>query len=1255
MTTRRLPRRPPAAITFPDELPISSHRNEIVAALRDHQVIVVCGATGSGKTTQLPKMCLAAGRGRSGLIGHTQPRRIAARSVAIRIAQELHSKLGEHVGYKMRFADTTSPSTSIKIMTDGILLAEIQADRRLRRYDTLILDEAHERSLNVDFLLGYLKRLLPERPDLRLIITSATIHPQQFAAHFGDAPIIEVSGRGYPVEIRYQPLAAEDAGDRDLQRGILEATETLWRHGPGDILVFLSGEREIRETATFLRRQLRRDCEVLPLFARLSSADQLKIFEKHRRPRLILATNIAETSLTVPGIRYVIDSGLARLSRYNARTKVQRLPVEKISQASAEQRSGRCGRLSPGICIRLFEEEDFLERDEFTTPEILRTNLASVILQMKVMGLGNVQDFPFMDPPDSRAVNEGLGLLRELGAIDDRQAPTRTGRLLSRLPVDPRIGRILLAARDEGCLEQGLVLAAGLSIQDPRERPADKATAADESHENFVDPQSDFFTLLRLWNHFEDRRRELSRRALRDECARSFLHFARMWEWRDVHRQLRNLCREMRGFDPPKGPAGAVAVDRKLYEPVHRALLTGLLSHVAELDGRGPQYRGTQGKTLFLFPGSSLFRKHPRWIVASTLVETTRLYARVCARVEPAWIEAVAEHLVERTHSDPVWHESRGQVMALERVSLGSLVLSADRRAPYDTVDPQRCREIFLADALVPGRLKTRGGFLRANQDLLAALETLEEKSRRRDIVVGENTLLRFYDDRVPAEVVDQKSFERWRSRAERRDPGILRMTRDELLRRAVEDVSAERFPDQWTVGEQPLDLHYRFEPGHPEDGISIRAPLAALSNLEPASFEWLVPGRLADKVMALLRLLPKALRKKLLPLADTRDAFLDHRGARRLSLHASLAEFVERRAGVRLPSEVWTDDRLADDLRMNFQAIDEAGELLDQDRDLDALRRRLGDQTRRQLRELPVPTELDRRDIRAWDFGELPETVESSVQGMRVERFPSLLDRGDGVDLKLIDSADLAAVATRRGVARLLLLALPEQAKLAGRAADKSALSLRWSELPESPWAAIEGCPEPRNGQQEILVATALRLVGNGAVRSAESFYERIDNSRGQFVEQGEELAERLTGLLEKRANLRRALGDSADRAMTDDIETQLNHLLFRGFLAGTPAAWIAHLPRYLQAIEVRLTKARENPEREKRRHAEYAPHWNRLLEQASSAHLVELISEPWIKLRFAHEELRVSIFAQELRTSMPISAKRIEKLWQKLKADSG
>ncbi|MEE2775946.1 MAG: ATP-dependent RNA helicase HrpA [Acidobacteriota bacterium] len=1219
-----------------ENLPIHAKREEIEDAIRSHRVVVVCGETGSGKTTQLPKICLAAGRGQRARIGHTQPRRIAARSVAERIAEEIGTPLGQDVGYKVRFDDRTRRSAAIKLMTDGILLAETQGDPLLREYDTLILDEAHERSLNIDFLLGYLHRLLERRDDLHLVITSATIDPDAFSRHFGDAPIVEVSGRTFPVEVRYRPLA-QDAGDEDQERGIVAALEEVFATGPGDALVFLSGEREIRDTADVVSGHFGERLEVLPLFGRLAASDQHRIFRTGGRRRVILATNIAETSLTVPGIRFVVDAGRARISRFHPRTKVQRLPVEPISQASAAQRAGRCGRVADGICIRLYSEEDHDQREEFTPPEILRTNLAAVILQMKVMKLGDILEFPFVEPPETRAAREGVRLLRELLALDADEAPTPLGRRIARFPVDPRIAAILLAGHEEGCLEETLVVAAALSIPDPRVRPADKPDLADEAHQPWSDERSDFLGFLRLWNEIENQRRERTRNQFGRWCRKHYLSYPRIREWSELHRQLRRICARTRGIEVAKASSPVSDLDASQYAALHRALLTGLVANVAARAESGRGLDGTSGKKVFVFPGSGLFAKPPKWIVSAELVETSRLFARTCGRVEPAWIEKVGAHLVKRALSEPYWSAKAGRVEARERVTLGGLVLEPGRRIDYGQRQPERARSVFLDEALVGERLDSSAAFVSHNRSVLDEVERLEDRARRRGIYAGDGALRRFYDERLPEDVRDRRGLEKWLRNVKAES---LHMSLEDITRTGHDALAAYDFPEVWPDGEHELELVYRFEPGHPNDGVTVRIPIPVLPALRSEPFEWIVPGYLPEKVEALLRTLPKSQRRRMLPLAEAVAAFLDQRQPEP-SLHTSLRRFAQHRAGTELGADPFEPTRIPEHLLMRFEIVGTDGEVAGVGRDLGALRAELVDAAKAGLEEVAAPSGFGRKGLVAWNFGDLTQQLSVTSGGLDLPAYPALTAAAESVDLVLLSQADDAQRRTRLGVARLVLLALPEQTEVARRATSDE-LTLRYATLPAPP-LAISAAGACATVADEIALAATMGLIDEPP-RDAETFSELTAALRGRVWQEAARLAEEIGALLAKLAELRPGVAELHPRSR-GDIDEQLLHLFFRGFVLSTPAPWRARLPHYLRGIELRIAKARDDRDRDLRRLDELEPTWRDFVEAARGRGQPDIEAAPWTDYRFRLEELRLSLFSQEVRTRGPVSLKRLEK----------
>ena len=1233
---------------FPEGLPVSARREELAAAIAAHQVVIVCGETGSGKTTQLPKICLSLGRGVTGMIGHTQPRRIAARSVAARIAAELATPLGETVGYKIRFSDHTSPDAYIKVMTDGILLAETQGDRYLDGYDTLIIDEAHERSLNIDFLLGYLKQLLPKRPDLKLIITSATIDPQRFARHFDDAPVIEVSGRMYPVEMRYRPLAGEDedSRDRDMRQAILDAADELGRLERGDILIFLSGEREIRDTAEALRKHHPPHTEILPLYSRLSAAEQNRVFQPHGGRRIVLATNVAETSLTVPGIRYVIDTGLARISRYSHRAKVQRLPIEPISQASANQRAGRCGRVSAGVCIRIYSEEDYANRPAFTLPEIQRSNLAAVILQMEVLGLGDVEQFPFIDPPDARLIRDSYQTLLELGAVDESRKLLPLGRELARLPLDPRIARMILAARHEQCLTEVLVIAAALAVQDPRERPLEAQQAADQKHARFHDPRSDFLAYLKLWDHYHEQARHLSHNKLRKYCRDNFLSYLRMRDWRDVHGQLLSLVKQM-GLRLNQQAAD--------YESIHRALLAGLLGNIG-FKGEEREYLGARGAKFHIFPGSALFKKPPKWLMAAEVVETARLYARIAAGIEPEWVEGIASHLVKRHYFDPHWEKGRNAVMGYERVSLYGLPLIPRRKIQYGRIDPKLAREIFIRSALVAGEYDSRAPFFSHNRALIHEVEELEHKARRRDILVDEQTLYEFYDECLPAEVCDGRGFERWRKDVERDDPQRLFLTREYLMRRRPGEVTAEQFPDHLNVSGMQLPLSYHFEPGHPLDGVTVTVPLAMLNQLMPQQLDWLVPGLLREKIIALLKSLPKALRRNFVPAPNFADACLQamlsksshqlplsprERARGEGSLIQALTYQLRRMTGVTVPSEAWQSDTLPAHLRMNVRVVDVQGGEVVMGRDLQDLQREQGEQAAETFAKLPGG-DFERDRVTDWDFGILPPQVEFQRHGMRLVGYPALVDEGDHVALRLLDSPAKARTAMRTGLRRLFMLQSRERIKYV----EKNLPGIQTLCLH---YVTVGDCAGLKT---DLITAIADHaFLGDLSLPcSAEEFRRAKETGAAQLQGVANEICGWAGEALARYHGLAKRLKGAVRPSWLKsqgDIQEQLRHLIYPGFVTATPFAQLRHLGRYLKAVELRLAKLEQHPGRDGPLLAQIAPLWQACLERAEKQRRLG-VSDPALEaFRWSLEELRVSLFAQELKTAQPVSVKRLQQQW--------
>jgi ATP-dependent helicase HrpA len=1229
------------AVSYPEQLPISQKRDEVRAAIRDHQVVIVAGETGSGKTTQLPKICLELGRGVRGAIGHTQPRRLAARTVAERIAEELNTPLGSAVGYKVRFTDRSGDQTNIKLMTDGILLAELQRDRDLLQYDTLIIDEAHERSLNIDFILGYLRRLLPRRPDLKVVITSATIDPERFSAHFGGAPIIEVSGRTYPVEVRYRPITDPDDPDADADRdqiqAICDAVEELGREAVGDVLVFLSGEREIRDTADALNRMSLWNTEILPLYARLSTAEQYRVFQTHTTRRIVLATNVAETSLTVPGIKYVIDPGTARISRYSHRLKVQRLPIEAISQASANQRAGRCGRTSDGICIRLFSEADFAGRAQFTDPEILRTNLASVILQMTSIGLGDVAAFPFVDPPDRRNVRDGIDLLHELGAIGAVEAGglpelTTVGRQLAKLPVDPRLARMVVEASRTGCVSEITVIAAALSIQDPRERPADKQAQSAQAHARFVDKeqQSDFLTYLRLWEYLQEKQRELSSNQFRRLCKNEFLHYLRVREWQDLHGQLQRVCQDL-GTTVNTAPANPVLV--------HQAVLSGLLSHIGNYEPEKREYVGARNARFAVFPGSSLFKKSPRWVMAAELVETSRLWGRVAARIEPEWAESLAAHLVKRSYSEPHWSQEQGAVTAYEKVTLYGLPIVAQRRVNYGRIDPDLSRELFIRHALVQGEWRTRHEFYHRNRRLLAQIEELENRARRRDIAVHDDDLFAFYEQRVGKEVVSAAHFDRWWKQTRQERPDLLDFDREMLVNRSAGPVLEQDYPDLWRQGRLRFKLTYQFEPGADADGVTVHIPLAVLNQVESTGFDWQIPGLRQELVTELIRSLPKAIRRSFVPAPNYAKALLELLPPREGPLLDGLERELRRMGAAGLDREDWDLHRVPGHLKMTFRVVDEHGRKAAEDKDLEALKLQLKTRVRESISA--AADDVERTGLTSWEFGALSRTFEQHRLGVAVKAYPALVDEGASVGVRLLDTEPEQEESMRLGTRRLLMLttASPTRSMLAvldNR--EKLALGT-------NPYG-----PVPKLFEDCVACAVDHLIDRHGGPAwDADGFARLRDSVRGDLGETAEAAVKLAATILAAAHELDRRLRGSASLSLLsslNDARAQLARLVQPGFISETGLEQLAQLPRYLRALAYRLDKMADDPYHDQSglariQHAE--------AEYEAALARVPKGRRPGADLQRARwmlEELRVSLFAQQLGTAFPVSEKRVLKV---------
>ncbi|WP_122455558.1 ATP-dependent RNA helicase HrpA [Pseudomonas viridiflava] len=1233
-------------VRYDDNLPIAAKRDEIKDALLKHQVLIIAGETGSGKTTQLPKICLEIGRGQHGLIGHTQPRRIAARSVASRVADELATPLGALVGYQVRFEDQSDSNTLIKLMTDGILLAETQHDRFLERYDTIIVDEAHERSLNIDFLLGYLKTLLPRRPDLKVIITSATIDLQRFSEHFNDAPIIEVSGRTFPVDTWYRPLTSEQdeegnsvEDDLTVDQAILATLEELAdferseRKSPGDVLVFLPGEREIRDAAEMLRKAQLRHTEILPLYARLSPAEQQRIFQSHSGRRVVLATNVAETSLTVPGIRYVIDTGTARISRYSYRAKVQRLPIEAVSQASANQRKGRCGRVEPGLCVRLYSEEDFNARPEFTDPEILRTNLAAVILQMLHLRLGEITDFPFIEPPDGKAISDGFNLLQELSAVNRENQLTPLGRQLARLPVDPRMGRMLLEAAKQGSLQEVLIVASAMSVQDVRERPPERQQAADQAHAQWKDADSDFAGLVNLWRGFEEQRQALTASPLRNWCRRNFLNYLRLREWRDSHRQLSLICRDLQ-LTVNKEPAD--------YPKFHKAILSGLLSQIGQKADEG-DYLGARQRRFWIHPSSGLGKKRPQWLMTAELVETTKLYARMVAKIDADWIEPLAGHLIKKNHFEPHWEKKRGQVVAFEQITLFGLIVVGRRPVHFGPVDPVVSRELFIREGLVRGDIQSRAKCLSANTRLLEQLDELEAKARRRDILADEDTLYAFYEARIPADIHQTATFDSWYKTESQKNPQLLIMREEDVLAREASEVTAAQYPDTLRLGELSLSLTYHFEPNHPRDGVTLRVPAPLLLSLPAGRLEWLVPGLLETKCIALVRSLPKAVRKNFVPVPDFIKAALQRITFGEGSLTEALGRELLRMTGARVTDEAWAEatQQLESHLKMNLEIVDGDGKFLGEGRDLDALTARFAEASQAAL---AVPqTAKSQQPVEAKVFAPVAQKTQQNIAGLSMTVYPALVEEGGTVKEGRFSTQAEAEYQHRRALQRLLLQQLAEPAKfLRSKLPGQTELALLYREL-----GRIDALIE------DILLASLDSCVLDGEAelpRDGAGLLSLAERKRADWTEHAERLAKLTLEILKLWHGLQKRFKGKIDLAQAvalNDIKAQLGKLVYPGFVRETPAQWLKEMPRYLKAIEMRLEKLPGQVQKDRVWSVELAGLWAQYQARADK-HRQEGKRDPELAVyRWWMEEYRVSLFAQQLGTKMPVSDKRLSKQW--------
>jgi len=1231
------------AIKYDPLLPIVDRRDEIIAAIKKHQVVVISGETGSGKTTQLPKMCLQAGRGERGLIGCTQPRRIAARAMADRVAEELNTPLGDVVGYQVRFREKLNKNSIIKFMTDGILLAETTHDRNLNAYDTIIIDEAHERSLNIDFLLGYLKQLLKRRPDLRIIITSATIDTEKFASHFNNAPVIEVSGRSYPVSIEYHPLdedeatgqIAEQAKSRDLYAGITKAVHRLSRiDARGDMLVFFSGEREIQEAGEYLKKQNFRHTEILPLYARLPVAEQRRVFHPGTARRIILCTNVAETSLTVPRIRFVIDTGFARISRYSHRSRVQRLPIEAISQASANQRKGRCGRLGPGTCIRLYSEADFDLRPEFTEPEILRTSLASVILRMLTSNLGAVEDFPFLDPPAPRMINDAYHLLFELGAIDAGRQPVPLGRQLARWPLDVRLARMLIEGSKKACLHELIVLAAAQSIQDPRERPLDAIAAADEAHGRFEDDNSDFMAFLQLWQYLKKQRKEKSASQFRKLCKREFLNWTRVNEWFDLNRQFYQQAREEKlSFN--KKPA--------TFEQIHQALLAGLLSHVGHKNPEDNGYMGPRSRTFHIFPGSGLFGRRPQWLMAAEIVETSKTYSRTNAVIKPEWIEAVATHLLKHHYFDPHWSRKQGRVQAWEQVALFGLVIVEKRRVNYSRINPQEARQIFITGALVRGELDTRAGFLQNNQQVREEIEELEHKRRKHDVMADESVLFEFFDARIPEDVCDSISFEKWLKQLGKSGRQQLYIGHDVLMQEQAGDAPGDLYPDSIKIGVQNLPLNYQFKPGDAADGVTLVVPLERLNTLVDGQLQWLVPGLLRDKIIALIKNLPKPQRRALTPVPQFADAALERLGNKSPApLLPALAAALKAMTGIEIEADAFDESLLSDYLRFRVEVIDENQQCIAVGRSLAELQQQFGQQAKHQFMER-LGTEHQRDNETDWVFGDLPGSeLTKDGSGQSTEAWPAVVDQDDAVGLRMFDTAEEAALEHHHGVLRLLALQLGSKLRDLRKHHGLSATALiAWSAA-GSPETLIDG-----------LVVSSLALVaGNrpAGIRDEAAFKALLESVRSELGLVFRKQSGHLDKALKRWSEITNVLDDAYYHHRPDvynDMRTQLDDMLYDGFMHELPPARLEHYPRYLEAMSIRLESVEKDPHRDAVRMKEIGPFWQQYLQLLEDGRDYD---ETVDEYRWLMEEFRVSLFAQQLGTRAKVSVQRLQKAWQKI-----
>jgi len=1247
-------------LTFPD-LPVTGKKDDIAKLIQGNQVVIVCGETGSGKTTQLPKICLSIGRGVAGFIGHTQPRRIAARTVADRIAEELGEPMGKSVGYKIRFNDKTHAESLVKLMTDGILLAESQNDPYLNQYDTIIIDEAHERSLNIDFLIGYMKWLLPKRPDLKLIITSATIDTQRFSTHFNNAPIIEVSGRTYPVEMRYRPIEQREEEDEttdDLQNAILDAVDELYRDLRGDILIFLTGEREIRETADSLKKHHPTQYEILPLYSKLSVSEQERVFKpKGGKLRIVLATNVAETSLTVPGIRCVIDTGHARISRYSHRSKIQRLPIERISQSSANQRAGRCGRVAEGICIRLYSHDDYLARPEFTEPEIMRTNLSAVILQMISLNLGDIEDFPFLEPPEDKMIRDGKTVLHEVNALDKSGKLTEVGKQLAKFPTDPKLARMLIAAAHEHCLTEVAIIVSALSVQDPREKPADKMQQADAKHAAFRHPESDFLTILNIWNTYEEKKKHLSNSKLRKYCTDNFLSYMRMREWFDIHAQIMQVVKgdlkmhpntDDPGYDQSAGSGLArTALEEERagiarYEKIHRALLPGLLSNIG-FRHEQYEYLGARGLKFFIFPGSGLHKLKPKWIMAAEQVETSKVYARNVARIEPEWIEQCAEHLVKHNYYDPHWEKKGARCMVSSRTLLYGLTLQAGRKIPYDHVDPKAAREIFIRSALVDHDYHSNAPFYVANQKLLEEVGMIQHKGRRVDLVEDEQWLYEFYDSKLPPDVVSGVTLDTWRKTAERANPKILFLTKEDLTREQEEDyVNEWDFPDSKKIGNLTIPLQYRFEPGHDEDGVTAIIPVHQLNQVSQTSFDWLVPGLLEEKCIALIKALPKNIRKHFVPVPETVKQCLEIEPDFKGSLQEWLGNRLKKLTGEAIPLNAWNTETLTDHLKMNFRVVDDQGQLLDYGRDLKKLQLKHTAKAGDSFDQIAAD-ELNYTGCIGWAFDDLPETYQFIQKGQSFVGFPAIIDEGDAVGVRIFDTEQKAALQHQAGLMRLFQLQLRKECTYVTKNMPKSAAAeLTYNRLPKHP---LIGNDANISYKDDLLYLVLYGVFIEGrTIRTQQAFEQTLLANKAGLIGAANEAGKIALEIMELYGAIKTQLNRlNANDPLAKDINEQLDLMIYAGFIRNTPYQPLKAIPRYLKAVQYRLDK-RDNTLQKVQEANRYSTRFWQDVEKKAKKDKVIPEQDPF---RWMLEEFRVSLFAQQLKTAYPVSVKRMDKAW--------